>query len=115
MTQSTIAASTIAVSAYNVTSLMGPMTSDELRNAFAAQSFVCEEEELREALALALERGVLSNDGQKLRAVGPVGWIVWQRNDHIDPTGWSAWTMLNIKSRATAPFETLLQQGTTDA
>jgi hypothetical protein len=109
-----VAPSTIAVSAYNVTSLMGPMTLTELLNTFAAQQFVCTEADLLAALEEALTRDLVKVlDGDKMVAAGPPGWVVWQRDDSIDPSGWTQWLCLNVKTKKTMPYQELLMQGAT--
>lgn len=97
--------STIAMSAYSVTALFGPMTAGELLNAFVLHRFECAPEDLDSALAAAIERGLITTVGDKFYAAGPAGWVAWQRREDLE--GWTGWICRNIKTGQTMPLEQL--------
>lgn len=102
------APSTIAMSAYSITAMLGPCTSNEILNALEVHQAPCSEADLALAIAGAIERELMVERDGKLVAAGPPGWVASSR-DPRDPEGWEGWVCRNLKTGESKPLARLLE------
>lgn len=85
-----VATSTVAMTVVSLLAQTGPLTLEGLWNALDKCDYQIDPGPLRHALEQALERRLVSRNGDVFASALPEGWVVRSR-DPEDPEGWRGW------------------------
>ena len=91
--------STIAASASSELAVCGPMTAEQLRDALATKGFDVAQAALDAALDAAVERGLLTREGDLFVSPLPRGHVIRER-DEADAEGWEGWRSQPLNAEA---------------